>query len=81
VTAEQAAVAFAAAWGHAAARTWNRHRSALRSFTTWAAGRGQVTADLAALIERRPEKRDRTRASDRHIITALLNRQRQPAPW
>ena len=32
-----------AAWDCAAARTWHRHRSALRSFTTCAAGRGWVT--------------------------------------
>ncbi|MEV4182215.1 site-specific integrase, partial [Streptosporangium canum] len=50
--------------------------SALRSFTAWAAGpgRGWVTTDLAELIERRPEQRDRTRAIDRHIVTALLDR-------
>jgi site-specific recombinase XerD len=72
LTADQAAAVFTAAWDEAAPRTWNRHRSALRSFTTWAAGRGWVTADLAALIERRPEKRDRTRAIDRHTVDALL---------
>ncbi|MFI0451933.1 tyrosine-type recombinase/integrase [Actinomadura sp. 6N118] len=76
VTAEQAATVFTTAWDDAAARTWNRHRSALRSFTAWAAGpgRGWVTTDLAALIDRRPEPRDRTRAIDRHIVTAILNR-------
>jgi hypothetical protein len=37
-------------------------------------GRGWVTTDLAELIERRPEQRDRTRAIDRHIVTALLDR-------
>lgn len=72
VTAEQTAAVFDTAWGDAAPRTWNRHRSALRSFTIWAAGRGQVIIDLAALIERRPEKRDRTRAIDRHTVEALL---------
>ncbi|TDD82519.1 hypothetical protein E1293_16550 [Actinomadura darangshiensis] len=46
-----------AAWDGAAARTWNRHRSALRSFTAWAARRGWDPGDLAAGIERRPEPR------------------------
>jgi site-specific recombinase XerD len=62
------------AWGGAAARTWNRHRSALKSFSTWAAGRGWVTEDLAALIERRPEIRDRTRAIDKQKIETLWKR-------
>jgi site-specific recombinase XerD len=72
LTADQIAAVFTASWDEAAPRTWNRHRSALRSFTTWAAGRGQVTTDVTALIERRPEKRDRTRAIDRHTVDALL---------
>jgi site-specific recombinase XerD len=76
VTAERAAAVFAAAWDGAAARTWNRHRSALRSFTTWAAGpgRGWITGDPAALIDRRPETQDRTRVIDRHLVTAILDR-------
>ncbi|XVQ06963.1 hypothetical protein ACQP1W_30540 [Spirillospora sp. CA-255316] len=74
VTAEQVAAVFDAVWGEVAARTWNRHRSALRSFTTWVVGRSWATADLTALIERRPETRDRTRVIDRQIIAALLDR-------
>jgi hypothetical protein len=46
LTAEQATAAFAVAWDNVAARTWNRHRSTLRSFTTWTAGRGWIIADL-----------------------------------
>ncbi|WP_030453114.1 sigma-70 family RNA polymerase sigma factor [Herbidospora cretacea] len=38
------------AWGGTAARTWNRHLAALRSFCAWA-GRPDLAADLA----RRPE--------------------------
>jgi integrase len=62
------------------ARTWNRHRSAVRSFTAWAAGpgRGWVTADLAALVERRPETRDKTRAIARHEVEELLDRRGVP---
>lgn len=72
VTAQQTAAVFTVAWNEAAPRTWNRHRSALRLFTTWAVSRSQVTTDLAAHIERRPEQRDRTRAIDQHKVQALL---------
>ncbi|MGN9846914.1 hypothetical protein ACTMTI_53385 [Nonomuraea sp. H19] len=64
---------FTRAWAHLSARTWNRHRSAVRSFTTWAAGRWPI-ADLPALIERRKESTDKTKAIARHRITALLAR-------
>ena len=69
-----------AAWDDAAARTWNRHRWAVRSFIAWAASpsRAWVTADLAALLERRPETRDRTRAIARHEVDALLSRRDVP---
>jgi integrase len=77
---EHVADAFAAAWDGAAARTWNRHRAALRSFTAWASGpgRGWVTSDLAALLERRPEIRDRTRALARPAVQALWERRDVP---
>jgi len=76
VTAEQTAAVFTAAWDGAAARTCPRPRAGLRSVTTGAAGpgRGWITADLAALVERRPETRDRTRGIDRRTIQALLDR-------
>jgi RNA polymerase sigma factor (sigma-70 family) len=49
---DAAAVArvFAATWPTAAARTWNRHRAAVRSFGAWAG-----LDDLAAQLERRAE--------------------------
>jgi integrase len=64
----------------AAARTWNRHRAAIRSFSSWAAGpgRGYLTADLAADLDRRPEPADRTRALSRHQIDALWDRRDIP---
>ncbi|MFD3686845.1 sigma-70 family RNA polymerase sigma factor [Nocardiopsis sp. NPDC058631] len=43
---------FAASWGEAAPRTWNRHRSAVRSFGSWAG-----LDDLAAELGRRAEAR------------------------
>ncbi|GIG61905.1 hypothetical protein Lfu02_62770 [Longispora fulva] len=48
LTAAEVARVFATAWGAAAATTWNRHRSAVRSFAAWA-GLG----DLAAGLDRR----------------------------
>ncbi|MFC4053853.1 tyrosine-type recombinase/integrase [Actinomadura syzygii] len=74
MTADRVAAAFPAAWDGAAARTWNRHRAALRSFTTWAARRGWDLGDPAARIERRPEPRGRARVLDRRHVAALLER-------
>ncbi|WP_236544035.1 site-specific integrase [Spiractinospora alimapuensis] len=52
VTAEQVARVFDLAWANAAPATWNRHRSALRSFGDWVA-----REDLAAHLGRRPQPR------------------------
>ncbi|MGA5195697.1 site-specific integrase [Streptomyces exfoliatus] len=52
VTADQVSQIFATAWEGTAARTWNRHRSAVRSFSTWAS-----LNDLAARLDRRTETR------------------------
>jgi hypothetical protein len=74
------AAAFAVTWDSAAARTWNRHRSAVRTFTAWASGpgRGWIMGDLASLLERRPETRDRTRAIARPAVEALSDRRDLP---
>ena len=48
ITAQGVATAFAGAWGAVAPRTWNRHRSAVRSFGEWSG-----TGDLAAELEQR----------------------------
>lgn len=77
LTAEQTAAVFTTAWGNTAPRTWNRHRSALRSFTTWTAARWSMT-DLAALVERRRENHDTTKVIDRHLIEALWQRRDLP---
>ena len=74
LTPEQVLTVFTAAWQTAAARTWNRHRSALRSFAAWASSHGWVTADLGALLERRRETQDHTRAIDRHKLQRLWER-------
>jgi len=48
-TPDRVARVFETAWGHVAAATWNRHRSAVRSFGDWAG-----CADLVTELERRP---------------------------
>ncbi|MFE9469146.1 DUF6596 domain-containing protein [Streptomyces virginiae] len=68
LTAEDVARVFATCWGEGAAKTWNRHRSAVRSFGAWAS-----LGDLAAGLERRTERPSRsgTRALDSGQLDAL----------
>jgi predicted RNA polymerase sigma factor len=73
VTADAVAAVFAAAWGDAAAKTWNRHRSAVRSFGGWA-GAG----DLAARLDRRPETRAHAPGLDAEGLAALWRRDDLP---
>ena len=60
---------FATAWPTAAARTWNRHRAAVRSFGAWAR-----QAELASAIERRPETRTPAPALDPPRLEELCRR-------
>lgn len=55
--------AFALSWGGVAARTWNRHRSAVRSFCLWAS-MDDLTRDLP--------RRDETPAPARMLTAAEL---------
>jgi integrase len=71
VTADQVADVCAAAWPRVAARTWNRHRSAIRSFRAWATEQGWTVADLADRLDRQPETRGHTDTIDRASIEAL----------
>ncbi|MEU4411306.1 tyrosine-type recombinase/integrase [Streptosporangium sp. NPDC023963] len=57
-------------WGGAAAATWNRHLSALTSFTTWA-GRQEILTTNPA---RRLERRKSARRGDRSIPRARLDK-------
>ena len=66
LTADQVSRVFATAWGGAAASTWNRHRSAVRSFSAWAS-----LDDLAAGLDRRAETRVRARPLDLAQLDAL----------
>ncbi len=74
VTAGQVAGMCAAAWGNAAARTWNRHRAAIRSFHAWADGQGWAIGPLAAGLDRRPAVDGPAKAIDRQGIAALWAR-------
>lgn len=69
LTAERVTGVFAAVWDGAAPRTWNRHRSAVRSFGAWAGLDG-----LAAGLERRVEVRSPARAIDPALVEELCER-------
>ncbi|WP_405858958.1 RNA polymerase sigma factor [Streptomyces sp. NBC_00090] len=66
LTADRVARVFAATWGEAAAATWNRHRSAVRSFGAWAA-----LDDLAAGLDRRTGTRPRATPLDAGRLDAV----------
>ena len=66
---QRVARVFATSWGTAAAKTWNRHRSAVRSFGAWAS-----VDDLAAGLDRRAETRPRTEPIGPAHLAALWNR-------
>ncbi|MEV6494314.1 sigma-70 family RNA polymerase sigma factor, partial [Actinoplanes sp. NPDC051633] len=55
VTADRVTAVFDTTWAHTSARTWNRHRAAVRSFAGWA-GLPDTGRDLVAGIERRVEE-------------------------
>jgi hypothetical protein len=69
LTASQVEQAFAIAWGEAAAKTWNRHRSAVRSFGAWAS-----VEHLAVGLERRAETRTPPPAIGAAHLEALCRR-------
>ncbi|WP_133743219.1 DUF6596 domain-containing protein [Actinorugispora endophytica] len=73
LTADQVTGVFAASWEGVAARTWNRHRSAVRSFGAWAS-----LEHLAAGIDRRAETRAPTREVDPALLEALWSRRDLP---
>ncbi|MFN2504410.1 MAG: tyrosine-type recombinase/integrase [Acidimicrobiales bacterium] len=63
-----------AAWGACAPATWNRHVATLRSFTAHAQRRGWLTVDPAAVLERRRESDDRTKAIAKSSLERLFRR-------
>jgi predicted RNA polymerase sigma factor/site-specific recombinase XerD len=69
LTADQVARVFATAWGEAAAKTWNRHRSAVRSFGAWVS-----LEHLASGLDRRAENRPPTETIGPAQLETLWNR-------
>jgi RNA polymerase sigma factor (sigma-70 family) len=69
LTAEQVTQVFTTAWRRAAPKTWNRHRSAVRSFGAWVSMDG-----LAAGIDRQAETRPRTETITPAQLEALCGR-------
>jgi len=63
-----------AAWGACAPATWNRHVATLRSFTAHAQRQGWLTVDPAAVLERRREPDDRTKAIAESSLERLFRR-------
>lgn len=60
------------AWAHTAARTWNRHRAAVRAFGRWAQGRWAGLDALAGVApDRRPVVADRAPSLSRDRVDAL----------
>jgi site-specific recombinase XerD len=59
-------------WDDAAAATWNRHLSALTSFTAWAGRQEILPANPARRLERRKPARRSDRATPRAHLDKLL---------
>ncbi|MEU4249102.1 sigma-70 family RNA polymerase sigma factor [Amycolatopsis sp. NPDC026612] len=68
LTAQDVTRVFELSWSDAAAKTWNRHRSAIRTFTAWGS-----LADLAAGLPRRAETRQRIPAIGTEHLERLWN--------
>jgi len=68
---EVVAQVFATAWGPAAAKTWNRHRAAVRSFGAWAR-----LPDPAAAIEARAEATTRVVPIAPEALAVILDDRR-----
>ncbi|MFB7592469.1 sigma-70 family RNA polymerase sigma factor [Streptomyces sp. NPDC056169] len=66
LTADQVTRVFTTAWGGVAAATWNRHRSAVRSFGAWAS-----LDDLTAGLDRRTGTRPAARPLDPAQLDAV----------
>lgn len=62
-------------WGGCAPATWNRHVATLRSFTTFARRKGWLAEDPAAVLERRTEPADRTKAIAAASLARLFCRE------
>ncbi|MFD5702517.1 sigma-70 family RNA polymerase sigma factor [Streptomyces lasiicapitis] len=73
MTPQQVTHVFATTWTDVAATTWNRHRSAVRSFCAWAG-----LDDLTTELERRPELAHATPPLSPRQLDALFSRTELP---
>ncbi|MEV6965540.1 sigma-70 family RNA polymerase sigma factor [Hamadaea sp. NPDC051192] len=76
LTPDRVAQTFELAWAGAAARTWNRHRAAVRSFSAWA-----DLPDLARTLDRRTEPPSPRRGLDLAELWAREVPLRERALW
>ncbi|WP_329124760.1 sigma-70 family RNA polymerase sigma factor [Streptomyces sp. NBC_01353] len=80
LTADQVTRVFTTTWDSAAATTWNRHRSVVRSFGAW-----ESLGDLTVGLDRRAETHLRARALKSAQLDALWRRPglplREQALW
>ncbi|WP_246075534.1 site-specific integrase, partial [Nonomuraea terrae] len=67
-----------AAWDSAAAATWNRHLSALISFTTWAQRQDLLETNPARRLTRRATARQGDRAIPQPRLETLFTNNRHP---
>ncbi|MFF0444836.1 DUF6596 domain-containing protein [Streptomyces sp. NPDC004609] len=74
LTADQLVRVFTAAWGDAAAATWNRHRSAVRSFARWAS----LDEEIVSAVARREGTPVRTAPMAPELLEALWAREDLP---
>lgn len=78
VDGQQLAAAVESLWGSAAPATWNRNRAAVGAWLAWSTRAGHPAPTLPAVLERRPESVDATRALPRAVIERLLARRDIP---
>jgi hypothetical protein len=78
VTGEELAGTFTAAWGASAPASWNRNRAAVSSWLAWCAKNRWSAPELPAVLERRPEHADHTKALPRVAIQRQLSRRDVP---
>jgi integrase len=78
MTGDQLASMFTTEWGSAAAATWNRNRAAVSSWLAWCAKKRWNAPELPAVLERRPEHTDHTKALTRAAIQRQLSRRDVP---
>lgn len=76
--ADELAATFVNLWSHTAPATWNRNRAAVSSWLTWCAKNRWDPPGLPAMLERRREHANQTKALPRAAIERQLTRRDVP---